>query len=93
MMDVRLSLGTRVTASPANARIARENDVSDLAPLKGLRLSRRKRHQSCLGIQAARGADHGWNEVRGDDGRHQRSPRGHWSTKHRRRNCQRCFAL
>src|SRR5205807_5188532 len=37
MMDVRLSLGTRVTASLANARIARENDVSNRAPLKGLR--------------------------------------------------------
>ena len=59
MMDVRLSLGTRVTSSPANARIPRENDVSNRTPLKCLRLSRRKRHKSCLGIQAARGADHG----------------------------------
>lgn len=41
VMDVRLSLGTRVAASPANARIARENDVSHRAPMRGLRLSRR----------------------------------------------------
>ncbi len=59
MMDVRLSLGTRVTASPANARIARENDVSNRAPLKGLRLSRWKGYESRLGTQAARRADHG----------------------------------
>jgi hypothetical protein len=59
MMDVGFSLGTRVTATPANAPIARENDVSNRAPLKGLRLRRRKRQKFYLGIQAARGADHG----------------------------------
>ena len=59
MMDVRLSLGTRVTASPANPRIAREDDVSNRAPLKGLRLSRWKGYESRLGTQAARRADHG----------------------------------
>jgi len=59
MMDVRLTLGTRVTASPANARVAGENDLTNRAPLKGLRLSSRKRHKFGLGIRAARGADHG----------------------------------
>jgi hypothetical protein len=44
MMDVRLSLRTRRTATPASVRITRENDVSNRAPLKELRLVRRSRH-------------------------------------------------
>jgi hypothetical protein len=49
MMDVGLAVRAWITARPADVRIANENDAADLAPLLGLRLSRREGHSVQLG--------------------------------------------